>query len=123
MSEAPTAPATDPRRSATGKGQVDPGTTRFTVRGSRNGSLVEVTWERGVLTGDFPTCDLIEVQAAMARGAQDDPTFGRLIRAQYGALPDDPLADPQAAYRVVEQVIDAIRDVAAVNSRASAPDD
>ncbi|MGY1813260.1 hypothetical protein [Blastococcus sp. SYSU D00820] len=96
--------------------QVTSTTTRFTVRGSRNGSLVQVTWAAGgVLTGDFPTCDLIEVQAAMARTAQGDPAYGREVGDLYGPLPDDPLAEPEAAYRVVQQVLDAIREVDVVD--------
>jgi hypothetical protein len=116
------APATEPRprgrRPADRRQQVTATTTRFTVRGSRNGSLVEITWAGGELRGDFPTCDLIEVQAAMARGAQGDPAYGRQVGALYGDLPEDPLADPEATYRVVEQVLDAIRDVTVVDPAA-----
>ena len=95
---------------------MTPTTTAFTVRGSRNGSLVEVTWSGGALSGDFPTCDLVEVQAAMAVGAQGDPAYGREVSALYGQLPQEPLDDPEATYRVVEQVLDAIRDVTVVDS-------
>lgn len=103
------------RRPADRRQRVTPTTAEFTVRGSRNGSLVEVTWAAGELRGDFPTCDLVEVQAAMAMGAQGDPAYGREVRALYGELPDDPLADPEATYRVVEQVLDTIRDVVVVD--------
>lgn len=104
-----------PRRRRTRHDQVTPTTTRFTLRGSRNGSLVQVTWAGGVLSGDFPTCDLIEVQADMARSAQGDPAYGRLVGALYGELPDEPLADPRAVLRVMAQVLDSIREVEAVD--------
>ena len=47
-------------------------TRTFTVRGTRNGSLVHVTWTDGTLTGDPPTVDLLEVQAEIADTVHDD---------------------------------------------------
>ena len=114
MSGAGTRPGRRARQPAD-RPSITPTTTQFTVRGSRNGSLVEVTWKGGRLTGDFPTCDLIEVQADMARGAQGDPAYGRAVGALYGELPEEVLTDPVATYRVVEQVLDAIREVTVVD--------
>ena len=86
-------------------------TTRFTVRGSRNGSLVEITWDRGKLSGDYPTCDLVEAQAEIGATGLADPHFHDRFMQAHGELPDDPLQDPQATYRVMQVVIDSIREV------------
>lgn len=107
-----------PRRRPRRHDTITPTTTRFTLRGSRNGSLVQVTWAGGSLSGDFPTCDLIEIEAAMAQSGQDDAAYGPLVRALYGELPDEPLADPRAAFRVMAQVLDSIREVEAVHPDA-----
>lgn len=45
---------------------------RFRVEGSRNGSLVHLTWNGGVLTGDPPTIDLLEVEAELLRQVPQD---------------------------------------------------
>lgn len=85
--------------------------TSFTVRGSRNGSLVQVTWDRGTLSGDFPTCDLVEVHAEVAGEGLADGHFRTHVSALYGTLPEHPLSDPVATYQVMTRVFDTIREV------------
>lgn len=80
----------------------------FTVRGTRNGSLVHVTWTDGALTGDPPTVDLLEVQAEIADSVHDDAHAARAFPA-LAALPPDPLTDPAGAYRLIVHVFDSVR--------------
>jgi hypothetical protein len=100
-----------PRPSAQEGVAPSPDTTSFTVRGSRNGSLVRVTWTRGVLSGDPPTCDLIEVHADIVSEGLADPALHNRFGALYGALPERPLTEPVAAYGVMTRVFDTIREV------------
>jgi hypothetical protein len=52
---------------------VDAATPAFEVRGVRNGSIVTIRWEGGVLAGDPPTVDLIEVMAEIVAIGATDP--------------------------------------------------
>lgn len=101
----------DPRTSALDVVPPSPDTASFTVRGSRNGSLVRVTWTGGALSGDPPTCDLIEVQADVVSGGLADPALHNRFESLYGTLPERPLAEPVAAYRVMTRVFDTVREV------------
>lgn len=81
---------------------------KFTVRGSRNGSQVHVTWLDGKLSGDPPTVDFVELEAEMAGLYPDDPNS---MAAQfYGAddLGADPLANPVSAWRLIRSVLDSV---------------
>ncbi|MCM3923629.1 hypothetical protein ND748_18405, partial [Frankia sp. AiPs1] len=55
------------------RAEVGPGTESFEVRGVRNGSIVTVVWDRGVLDGDPPTLDLVEVEADLVAESRRDP--------------------------------------------------
>ena len=85
--------------------------TTFTVRGTRNGSLVHVTWSDCALSGDPPTVDLVRTQAEIVTTLHDD---GRAARAfpDLGALPAEPLAVPEAAHSLICHVIDTVRGTA-----------
>jgi hypothetical protein len=86
--------------------------TSFSVRGSRNGSLVRVTWTDGRVGGDPPTVDLIEVEAQLATIGAADERFSAWFSERYGdAPPPDPLADPSAAWRLIANVIDVVNEV------------
>lgn len=67
------------------------------MHGSRNGSLIEVTWDRGRLSGDYPTCDLVEAQAEIGTVGLADPHFHDRFVAAHGDLPAKPLEAPLAA--------------------------
>lgn len=80
----------------------------FTVRGTRNGSLVHVTWTDGELTGDPPTVDLLEVQAEIADSMHGDEHAARAF-PMLASLPAEPLGDPASVYRLIVHVFDSIR--------------
>lgn len=83
--------------------------TRFTVRGSRNGSKVHVTWTDGKLSGDPPTVDLLQVEAELARlHAGDRQSWSHFVDPDQ-SLPADPLADPASVWRLVNSVFDAVQ--------------
>lgn len=87
-----------------------PSPASFTVRGSRNGSLVHVTWtEGGVLTGDPPTVDLLYTQAEIVGVLHDDPAAGRAFGDLVATTSRDPLVDRDSAYRLVLHVLDSVR--------------
>lgn len=83
----------------------------FTVRGSRNGSLVHVTWtEGGILTGDPPTVDLLYVQAEVLDSLRDD-AIG--VRAYPDLVRDtvmNPLTDSSSAHHLITYLLDSIRE-------------
>lgn len=82
----------------------------FTIRGHRNGSLVHVTWTNGVLRGDPPTVDAIEVEAEISTlGAND-----RLARRTAATAGRDPLANVLSAALLVYQVVDRVSEVVPV---------
>ncbi|MCW2722458.1 hypothetical protein [Pseudonocardia sp.] len=83
--------------------------TSFTVRGTRNGSLVHVTWTDGALTGDPPTVDLLHTQAELVAVLHGDPHAANAY-PELVALPEDPLTDSRAAYRLVVHVLDSVRE-------------
>ncbi|WP_300019163.1 hypothetical protein [Pseudonocardia sp.] len=93
-------------------------TRSFTVRGTRNGSLVHVTWTDGTLTGDPPTVDLLEVQADIADTMHGDDHAARAFPA-LAALPPHPLADPSSAYRLIIHVFDSVRQTEGAVPRPS----
>jgi hypothetical protein len=84
----------------------------FTVRGSRNGSLVHVTWtEGGTLTGDPPTVDLLHTQAEMLATLRQDSIGRRAFPELAPELSaDDPLADPVSAQHLITHVLDSVRE-------------
>lgn len=82
----------------------------FTVRGSRNGSKVHLSWTDGRLGGDPPTVDLVTVEAELvALNPTGRHTWARL--AVGGDLVDDPLADPSATWLLIKSVFDSISEV------------
>ncbi|MCF7550876.1 hypothetical protein [Pseudonocardia sp. WMMC193] len=83
--------------------------TTFTVRGSRNGSLVHVTWTDGVLTGDFPTVDLLAAEAELVPVVHRDSYAGRALPDLDGLGPS-PLSEPGTAYRLILRVFDSVRE-------------
>lgn len=78
----------------------------FTVIGTRNGSPVKISWVLGRLSGDPPTVDLIEVEAAVQGELHGDPLASRAIAARL-----DPLSDPVHACQLVCSVIDRVDEV------------
>jgi len=95
---------------------VGPGTTSFSVRGFRNGSVVSVTWDRGSLYGDPPTIDLIEVEVELARVGKNDPNFARSGSLITGDN-TDLLADAESALNVIQQVVDRITEITPTSQR------
>ncbi len=94
-----------------------PGVT-FTLRGIRNGSLVAVTWVNGVLDGDPPTVDLVEVEADLAVAGRADPLVERLHGAGHrSGTAADLLGDPDAALELVRQVVDRVTEVVGPHAR------
>ena len=90
-------------------GTVGPGTTSFTVRGTRNGSVVVVRWDEGRLSGDPPTLDLIEVEADLTACSGHDPLVQRTPGVAHAGRGN--LHDPQDAFAVVCHVFDRVNDV------------
>jgi hypothetical protein len=82
----------------------------FTVRGGRNGSQVFVTWTDGVLSGDPPTVDLIQVEAELAVLHPDDAHSWSTVN-EYGRLPEHPLHDPDVAWQLISSVLDTVTSV------------
>lgn len=79
----------------------------FTVRGGRNGSQVSVTWADGVLSGDPPTVDLVEVEAELARLHPDDAqSWSHLNR--FGTMSTSPINDPDESWRLISSVLDTV---------------
>lgn len=82
----------------------------FTLRGMRNGSLVNVTWRAGVLTGDPPTVDLIETEAEVAEQRHRDPVAAQLyVDAPFGEH-RRLLDDPASARFLIERNMDIVRE-------------
>lgn len=83
----------------------------FTVRGSRNGSRVHITWTDGKLTGDPPTIDLVLVEAELALfHPEDRQSWAGLAYAGAG-LSEQPLSDASSAYRLINNVLDTVTGV------------
>lgn len=83
--------------------------TTFTVRGGRNGSQVHVTWADGKLSGDPPTVDLVELEAELvAVNRRDRQSWSHVVDPD-GDLPQDPLLDPTAAWRLIRSVLDTVQ--------------
>jgi hypothetical protein len=90
---------------------MSPTADRFTVSGTRNGSLVQISWSGGELSGDPPTIDLVLVEAMIARDQTTDPLVAELFHdAPDGFDLADPLGDPRSAYYLISRVFDTIRD-------------
>jgi len=83
--------------------------TTFTVRGGRTGSQVHVTWTDGKLSGDPPTVDLIQVEAELAHLNPNDRQSWSHFVDPYRELPEDPLADPSATWRLIKSVLDNVQ--------------
>jgi len=81
---------------------------RFRVEGSRNGSLVHLTWNGGVLTGDPPTIDLLEVEAELLRQVPQDRRSWAALSDPEGLVGDRPLTDPDAVWHLIVRVLDTI---------------
>jgi hypothetical protein len=95
---------------------VSPAGPRFSLRGSRNGSLVTLAWSPGELAGDPPTVDLVlaELEIARACADNDEDTFRDSgLTALVAGAGEDPLADPDTAYALAERVLDAVREIEA----------
>lgn len=86
-------------------------TRSFTVRGSRNGSQVNISWTGGKLGGDPPTVDLVTVEAELAKLHPGDHQSWSHITDADGTLAHDPLADPTSAWRLIRSVVDTISTV------------
>lgn len=83
----------------------------FTVRGLRNGSMVEITWEAGDVRGDPTTVDLIETEAEMVAAYRAEPALAASQADFYRKLPDEPLAEAGAAYLLITSQFDRVHDV------------
>jgi hypothetical protein len=85
---------------------VDAQTTAFEVRGVRNGSIVTVRWERGVLSGDPPTLDLIQVMSEIVAISATDP-----VRLRGGTPPDVGIARSDSSHSLdrAASALDLIR--------------
>jgi hypothetical protein len=82
--------------------------TSFTVRGSRNGSRVHVTWTDGTLSGDPPTVDLVQVEAELAAlHPEDRQSWAQVVDPEH-SLPPDPLAEATATWRLIRSVLDTV---------------
>lgn len=81
----------------------------FTIRGSRNGSKVHVTWTEGTLSGDPPTVDLLEIEAEMVRVSKDDHLSWSRVVDPRQSLPEDPLTEPAAVWRLIQSVFDTVQ--------------
>jgi hypothetical protein len=82
----------------------------FTVRGSRNGSQVFVTWTDGVVSGDPPTVDLIQVEAELAALHPGDAQSWNRV-AGFGELGATPLNDADSAWKIISSVLDTVSSV------------
>jgi hypothetical protein len=82
----------------------------YTVRGSRNGSQVFVTWADGQLRGDPPTVDLVQVEAELAALYPDDRQSWGHVNA-FGPMGEDPLADPERSWALISSVLDTVSTV------------
>ena len=83
--------------------------TTFTVKGSRNGSLVHITWTDGEISGDFPTVDLLLTEAELVPILHADAYAARAMPDLDG-LAEAPLRDPTTAYRLIAHVMDSVRE-------------
>ncbi|GAA3239333.1 hypothetical protein GCM10017691_40360 [Pseudonocardia petroleophila] len=81
----------------------------FTVKGSRNGSLVHVTWTDGRISGDFPTVDLLLTEAELVPILHTDAYAARALPHLDG-MAAAPLQDAAAAYRLIVHVMDSVRE-------------
>ena len=82
----------------------------FTVRGARNGSQVFVTWTDGLVSGDPPTVDLIQVEAELAALHPSDAQSWNRVGG-FGDLGDSPLNDPDSAWKIISSVLDTVSSV------------
>ncbi len=83
--------------------------TTFTVKGSRNGSLVHITWTDGEISGDFPTVDMLLTEAELVPILHADPYAARALPDLDG-MADAPLRDAASAYRLIVHVMDSVRE-------------
>ena len=92
-----------------GTGGVEPTTTGFVVRGLRNGSVVTMTWERGMLRGDPPTLDLVDSEIELMAVARIDPY--QRAGTPSDPNPAEPLADPRSALELLRRVLDRVTEL------------
>jgi hypothetical protein len=93
-------------------GQTIGASRSFRARGSRNGSLVHVRWDDGVLGGDPPTVDLMLAEAEIAMATATDPVVaGQEFARRCRELDGEPLQDPQFVFDLVRRVFDTVREV------------
>jgi hypothetical protein len=99
---------------------VGPATESFDVHGMRNGSVVRITWDRGVLAGDPPTIDLVEIEAECIAVSSRDPLVVRAgepivagagAGAGAGADGASLLSQPESALAVMRRVVDRVTEV------------
>lgn len=88
-------------------------TPKFCLRGTRNGSPVDVSWSPGSLRGDPPTVDLMLAELEIAAACHEDPVCDPSLVAIAGDGGTSPLHDPAAAYALAERILDSIREIAA----------
>ena len=87
-------------------------TPKFRLRGTRNGSPVDVSWSPGSLRGDPPTVDLMLAELEIAAACHEDPVCDPSLAAIVDGG-TSPLHDPRTAYALAERVLDSIREIAA----------
>lgn len=85
----------------------------FEVRGVRNGSVLTLTWDRGHLSGDPPTVDLVEIEAEVVEMSVADPFRRRDGSAPRAADSPDghPLEQADTALALIRRVVDRITRV------------
>ena len=85
------------------------GARGFTGRGTRNGSLVAVTWVDGHLTGDYSTVDLVETFADLVEASYQDGYLGARLDRPKCPGPRG-LHNPVFAYELILRTIDSVRE-------------
>ncbi|KJE23344.1 putative aminoglycoside phosphotransferase [Frankia torreyi] len=93
------------------RADVGPATESFEVRGVRNGSIVTVVWDRGVLDGDPPTIDLVEVEADLVAESRRDPLQRRRDGGAGGGAAAVAVNDPESAFALVVRTLDRVVQV------------
>jgi hypothetical protein len=73
--------------------------------------LVTLTWTNGVLAGDPPTIDLVEVEADLTRAAKDDPYVARTMGSTITGHGRDLLDAPESALVLIRRVIDRVTEI------------
>ncbi|CAJ61739.1 hypothetical protein FRAAL3095 [Frankia alni ACN14a] len=90
---------------------MGPDTESFEVRGVRNGSIVTVVWDRGLLDGDPPTVDLVEVEADLLAESRRDPLQRRRDGDATTTATAATVGDPESALALVVRTLDRVVQV------------